>query len=95
MWLSMAKRTLRFVVTLLVTAACAAYLVWKIDLAELGHVLADARIGYFAAALALLYATIWPLAWRWRLLLRARRIDDNLAWLSRAYLVSYAAGVAP
>jgi glycosyltransferase 2 family protein len=92
MWLSMAKRTLRFVMTLLVTAACAAFLIWKIDLAELGHVLADAQIAYFAAALGFLYATIWPLAWRWRLLLRARGIDDNLAWLSRAYLVSYAAG---
>src|SRR4051812_30675717 len=89
---SMRRRALRFGGTLLVTAACAAYLVWKIDLRELGHVLADARIGYFAAALGLLYATIWPLAWRWRLLLRARGIDDNLAWLSRAYLVSYAAG---
>jgi uncharacterized protein (TIRG00374 family) len=88
----MGKRGLRFGGTLLVTAACAAYLVWKIDLRELGHVLADARVGYFAAALGLLYATIWPLAWRWRLLLRARAIDDSLGWLSRAYLVSYAAG---
>ncbi len=88
----MRRRALRFGGTLLVTAACAAYLIWKIDLGELGHVLADARIGYFAAALGLLYATIWPLAWRWRLLLRARGIDDSLAWLSRAYLVSYAAG---
>ena len=88
----MRRRALRFGGTLLVTAACAVYLVWKIDLGELGRVLADARIGYFAAALGLLYATIWPLAWRWRLLLRARGIDDNLAWLSRAYLVSYAAG---
>src|SRR5437763_16525391 len=39
---SMRRRTLRFGGTLLVTTACAAYLVWKIDLRELGHVLADA-----------------------------------------------------
>jgi uncharacterized protein (TIRG00374 family) len=88
----MARRALRFAGTLVLTGACAAYLVSKIDWTRTGHVLANARLGYFAAALGLLYATIWPLAWRWRLLLRARGIDDNLAWLSRAYLVSYAAG---
>jgi uncharacterized protein (TIRG00374 family) len=76
----------------LLTGGCAAYLVWKIDLSQTAHVLAHVRPGYFAAALALLFATIPPLAWRWRLLLRARGIDDSLPWLMRAYLVSYAAG---
>ncbi len=77
---------------MLITGGCAAYLVWKIDLTETARVLASVRPAYFAAALALLFATIPPLAWRWRLLLRARDIDDSLAWLMRAYLVSYAAG---
>jgi uncharacterized protein (TIRG00374 family) len=86
------KRALRVAGTLLITAGCAAYLVWKIDLSETAHVLANVRPGYFAAALALLFSTIPPLAWRWRLLLRARGIDDRLPWLMRAYLVSYAAG---
>jgi hypothetical protein len=79
-------------VTLALTGACVAYLVWKVDLTQTVHVLTHARVGYFVAALALLFATIPPLAWRWRLLLRARGIDDSLAWLARAYLVSYAAG---
>ncbi len=86
------KRALRMAGTLLITGGCAAYLVWKIDLSQTAHVLANVRPGYFAAALALLFATIPPLAWRWRLLLRARGIDDSLPWLMRAYLVSYAAG---
>ena len=30
------------------------------------------------------------MAWRWQLLLRARGVDDTVAWLTRAYFVSYA-----
>src|SRR5207302_9732316 len=36
--------------------------------------------------------TIWPMAWRWQQLLRAKQIEDNLPWLTRAYFVSYTAG---
>jgi len=86
------RRAAKPAVTLAITAACAAYLVWKIDLRQTVHVLAEVQPAYFATALALLFATIPPLAWRWRLLLRARGIDDRLPWLMRAYLVSYAAG---
>ena len=86
------RRGARPAVTLAITAACAAYLVWKIDLGQTVHVLREVQAEYFVAALALLFATIPPLAWRWRLLLRARGIDDRLRWLMRAYLVSYAAG---
>src|SRR4051812_28058335 len=86
------RRAARPAVTLALTAACAAYLVWKIDLGQTLHVLAEVQAAYFVLALALLFATIPPLAWRWRLLLRARGIDDRLGWLMRAYLVSYAAG---
>ena len=67
------RRRLRPAVTLALTLACAAYLVWKIDLGQTLHVLGEVRLAYFATALALLFATIPPLAWRWRLLLRARR----------------------
>jgi hypothetical protein len=86
------RRVARPAVTLGLTAACAAYLVWKIDLRQTLHVLAEVQPAYFGLALALLFATIPPLAWRWRLLLRARGIDDRIGWLMRAYLVSYAAG---
>jgi hypothetical protein len=32
------------------------------------------------------------MAWRWQRLLRARGIEDNLGWLTRAYFVAYTAG---
>src|ERR1044072_1766527 len=86
------RRGARPAVTLGLTLACAAYLVWKIDLGQTLHVLGEVQLAYFAAAPALLCAPIPPLAWRWRLLLRARGIDDGLGWLMRAYLVAYAAG---
>ena len=36
--------------------------------------------------------TVPPQAWRWQLLLKARGVFDSLAWLTRAYFVSYAVG---
>jgi uncharacterized protein (TIRG00374 family) len=36
--------------------------------------------------------TVPPQAWRWRLLLRLRGIEESLGWLTRAYFVSYAIG---
>jgi uncharacterized membrane protein YbhN (UPF0104 family) len=36
--------------------------------------------------------SVWPMAWRWQQLLRARGIDDRLSWLTRAYFVAYTAG---
>src|SRR5207253_1436307 len=35
---------------------------------------------------------VWPMAWRWRQLLRARGIDDRMSWLVRAYFTAYTAG---
>jgi uncharacterized protein (TIRG00374 family) len=86
------KRPLRVSLTLLVTALCVAYLIWKIDLGQTLHVIADADPWYLLLALFLMIVTILPMAWRWQLLLRAKGIDDNIPWLTRAYLVSYAAG---
>ncbi len=36
--------------------------------------------------------TVPPQAWRWQLLLKVRGILESLAWLTRAYFVSYAVG---
>ena len=83
---------MRVVLTLLVTALCAAYVIWKIDLSRTAEILGDTRPGYFAAAVAILIATTWPMALRWRWLLDAKGIHDRLGWLTRAYFVSYAAG---
>ena len=88
----MRSRTLRLVATLVVTGLCTAYLVWKIDLSQTLHLLAHAEIGYFLAAVAIMVGSVWPMAWRWQQLLRARGIDDRLSWLTRAYFVAYTAG---
>jgi glycosyltransferase 2 family protein len=86
------NRRLRVVLTLLVTGLCVAYLIWKIDLGRTVRVIADADPWYLLLALALMVVTIIPMAWRWQLLLRAKDVDDNMSWLTRAYFVSYAAG---
>jgi len=86
------KRPLRVSLTLLVTGLCLAYLIWKIDLGRTLRVIADANPWYLLLALLLMVATILPMAWRWQLLLRAKGVEDNLRWLTRAYFVSYAAG---
>ena len=86
------KRPLRVSLTLLVTGLCVAYLIWKIDLGETLHVIASANPWYLVLALALMLLTVLPMAWRWQLLLRAKGVEDNIPWLTRAYFVAYAAG---
>jgi glycosyltransferase 2 family protein len=86
------RRPLRVSLTLLVTGLCLAYLIWKIDLRETLRVIADANPWYLLLALALMLVTVLPMAWRWQLLLRAKGIDENIPWLTRAYFVAYAAG---
>ena len=86
------SRSLRVVLTLVVTGLAAAYVLWKIDLDETGALLADARLGYLGISAAIMLGTVPAMAFRWRLLLAARGIEDRLPWLTRAYLTSYAAG---
>ena len=83
---------MRTAATLAVTAAATAYIVWKIDVGKTAHILAHAKLGYFLAALGIMVVTVWPMAWRWQKLLRAKGIEDNLPWLTRAYFVAYTAG---
>ena len=85
-------RIARILVTLLVTGACVAYLVWKVDIRRTGHILAHASIGYFALAVAIMAISVLPMAWRWQQLLRSSDIREQLGWLVRAYFVSYTAG---
>jgi uncharacterized protein (TIRG00374 family) len=88
----MSRRALRVVATIVVTALCTAYLVWKIDLSESAREITDANVAYLLAALAIMAVTVLPMAWRWQRLLRAKGIEEPLPWLTRAYYVSYAAG---
>jgi uncharacterized protein (TIRG00374 family) len=86
------SRVARVAATLVVTGACTAYVLWKIDIGRTAHVLAHARLPYFLGAVAIISLAVPPMAWRWQRLLAARGVDDNLGWLTRTYFVSYAAG---
>src|SRR5438093_11828317 len=82
----------RAAATLAVTGLCTAYILWKIDLGKTGHVLADARLGWWLLSLAIMAGSVWPMAWRWQRLLAARGVHDSLTRLVRTYFVGYAAG---
>jgi uncharacterized protein (TIRG00374 family) len=84
--------SLRVVATLALTGLCTAYVLWKIDVSETAETIGDAHLGYLLGAVAIMFLTIVPMAWRWQWLLAVRGIHDRLAWLFRAYLVSYTAG---
>jgi glycosyltransferase 2 family protein len=86
------RRSVRVVATLVVTGLATGYLVWKIDVGEAARLVADANVLALLGAVALTLATVPAMAWRWQRLLGARGIRDRLPWLTRAYLVSYAAG---
>src|SRR5437867_2974162 len=86
------RRLLRVAATVVVTGLCTAYILWKIDVSRTAHILANAHVGYFVASLAIMVVTVWPMAWRWQRLLRAKEIEERLPWLTRAYFVAYAAG---
>ncbi len=86
------RKAVRVVATLAITGLCTAYIVWKIDVGRTAHVLADARAGWWLAAVGIMVASVWPMAWRWQRLLAARGVHDSLRRLVRTYFVGYAAG---
>jgi glycosyltransferase 2 family protein len=85
------NRWFRVALTLLLTALCTAYVLWKIDVSRTVEILGDTDLGYFLAAVAIALVTTWPMALRWKWLLDAKAISDRLGWLTRAYFVAYAA----
>ena len=86
------KRSTRIGLTLLLTGLALAYLVWKIDIGQTIDVLLDANPWWFALSVAIMIGTALPMALRWQWLMRAQRMHDTFAWLTRAYFVSYTAG---
>src|SRR5437899_3054499 len=77
--------------TLVVTGLATAYILWRIDLGQTGHVLAHASPGWWLASLAIWVASVWPLSWRWLKLLASSGVHEPLGWLVRTTFVSYAA----
>ena len=88
----MNKRWVKVLGTLVVTGLAVSYLVWKIDLGKSLRILADADPWYVLGAIAISIGAVFPMAWRWLLLLSAKGIHDSFHWLTRAYFVSYLAG---
>jgi glycosyltransferase 2 family protein len=86
------NRWVRLVGTLVVTGLAALYIVSKIDVGKTAHIIGSAKLGWLALSLFLTVVTLPPQAYRWQLLLRVRGVEESLAWLTRAYCVSYAVG---
>jgi glycosyltransferase 2 family protein len=84
-------RALRAGGTLLVTGLAVAYILWRVDLRETVHVLANARAGWWLASFGIWVLTVWPLSWRWQRLLASSAIHERLGWLVRTTFVAYAA----
>src|SRR5438046_5155555 len=85
-------RAIRIVLTLAITGACLAYLLWKLDGRKTAHIRVHADLLWFTGAVAVMALGVPPMAWRWQRLLRARGVRESLPWLNRAYFVSYTAG---
>ena len=86
------KRLLRPLATILFTGLATAYLVWKIDLGTTADVLRETSGWWFGLAVAIMILTTVPMALRWQWLLASQGMRERLPWLTRAYLVAYAAG---
>ncbi len=88
----MKRRSVRVAATLVVTGAAVAYILSKVDLGKTLHIIGDASVPWLVLSAVLTVVTVPPMAWRWQMLLRVRGVPDSLAWLTRAYFVSYAFG---
>ena len=86
------KRFLRVAATLLVTSAALAYILTQIHVVKTWHIIENASIPWLVASAALTLVTVPPMGFRWHLLLKARGVLESVAWLTRAYFVSYAVG---
>jgi len=88
----MRRRSIRVGATFVVTGLAVLYIVAKIDIGRTLDIIRDADPAWLVLSGALALVTVVPMAWRWQLLLRVRGIHENVPWLMRAYVVSYAVG---
>jgi|SRR5690348_12274963 glycosyltransferase 2 family protein len=83
----MTRRT-RVVVGTAVSAVVLAALLWFTDPREIWQSLSRADLKWVALAVAINIATVPVMAWRWQLLLAAKRLQVPLGWLTRTYFVA-------
>jgi glycosyltransferase 2 family protein len=86
------KRWVRVLATVIVTGLAGAYIVWKVNVRQALDTIGSASVSWLMLSAALTLVTVPPQAYRWKLLLRARGVRESVAWLTRAYFVSYAVG---
>ena len=86
------KRSLKIAATLLVTSLAVGYILSKVDLGKTWDILTSASVPWLALSAVLTVVTVPPMGWRWQRLLAVRGVDESVAWLTRAYFVSYAVG---
>ena len=86
------KRILRLAATLLVTSLALAYILTQVHVVRTWHIVENASIPWLLLSAALTLVTVPPMGLRWKLLMRARGVYESVAWLTRAYFVSYAVG---
>jgi uncharacterized membrane protein YbhN (UPF0104 family) len=83
---------LRLGLTLAITGACLAYILWQLDISRTADIVLHSHLGWFFGALAIMIGGVPPMAFRWQKLLEARSVRESFGWLTRAYFVSYTAG---
>jgi glycosyltransferase 2 family protein len=86
------RRPLRITATLIVSGLALTYILLKIDVKTTLHIIRSANPYWVALSASLILVMLFPMAWRWQLLLRARGIREGILWLTRAYVVSFAVG---
>jgi glycosyltransferase 2 family protein len=84
------RRAVRRTAILVVTGLAVAYIVWQINLGETLHVLAHAKVGWWLLSCAIWIGAVWPLAWRWKVLLAAKDVHERFGWCVRTLFVSFA-----
>jgi hypothetical protein len=86
------KRWLKIAATLLVTSLAVAYILSQVDLGKTKDIIASASVPWLFLSALLTVVTVPPMGWRWQQLLAVRGVHEPVAWLTRAYFVSYAVG---
>jgi uncharacterized membrane protein YbhN (UPF0104 family) len=86
------KRSLKIAATLLVTSLAIAYILSKVDVGKTKDIITSASVPWLLLSAGLTLVTVPPMGWRWQRLLAVRGVQESVAWLTRAYFVSYAVG---
>jgi uncharacterized protein (TIRG00374 family) len=85
------RRGVGLLLQLAVSGGLIAFLLWKIDIGQTADQLASSNVLYVVLGALIFIATFVPMAWRWHVLLESKGIHEPFSWLTKMYLVGYAA----